>query len=70
MSKAFNLTIITVTFCLAFLGWGTIIVTRTVTDKNYHPLTAEQQKIKAFQDCTNEAYGNANTQCKALVDGK
>lgn len=29
-----NVLLITITFCLAFLGWGTIVVFRTVLDKN------------------------------------
>jgi hypothetical protein len=55
------------TFCLAFLGWGTVYVLRTVTDRNYHAPTAQQIRVKAFEDCSQGAYGDANKECKELT---
>lgn len=62
-----NYLLLTTTFCLAFLTWGTIIVMRVVGDANYHAPTAQQQRVQNFKDCTDNEYGNADKPCAELL---
>lgn len=67
-----NYLIITITVCLAFLSWGTIIVLRRTVDANYHapaPLTATQQRIKDYETCSASRY-TKDDNCSKIVNGK
>lgn len=69
--KQANYLIITITFCLAFLMWGSVFVLRSVTDRNYHtpaPLSATQQRIKDYESCASNQSTN-NKDCQSLVNG-
>jgi hypothetical protein len=67
--KQANYLILTLTFCLAFLAWGTIFVARSVVDKNYHEPTAQERSIKAYEDCANRG-GTNSAECKNIVGVK
>lgn len=65
--KQANYLIIVITFCLAFLTWGTIVVIRQVNDVNYHTPTS----MEAYKDCMNgTGYTPNSGDCKALAGVK
>lgn len=65
--KQANYLLITITFCLAFLAWGTIVVMRQVTDVNYHTPT----KMDAYKACmADTGYSPVSSDCKALAGVK
>jgi hypothetical protein len=66
--------ILTITFCICSLAWGSIIVLRLVPNNNYHapvPETAAQQKIDAYDNCVGQNDSDANeADCLKLVGAK
>lgn len=64
--KQANYLLFTITICLAFLIWGTIIVMRQVTDVNYHTPT----KMDTYKDCMNATSLPNSDNCKTLAGVK
>lgn len=64
-----KLLILTITACLAFLVWGTVIVLRVVPYSNYHdpkPLTV----LEVYESCMSNTAGNRqdiNITCAKLA---
>lgn len=55
--KQVNWFILTITFCLAFLVWGTIFVSRSVVDKNPPaPKPSVPSNIAAYEECAKSSY--------------
>lgn len=56
--------IITITLCLSFFAWGTIIVERSVKDNTPK---VEDSKIDKYKSCLN-ASGSNSKDCKDIAE--